>query len=265
MSLLLNVHPTWSALLWSCFWHACFQVRRMHWKTVQTMQTPNQYHSVPQLQQHITHWSIYTKRKVKTFLKMQSPSQAVRPIGRAQPISRGKMSNFTAVFGKKCQISWKFHGRLFVAVWNPKTIYLHWYIRPICVTSKQSTLKMPPTVILLFIDKLTGNRVACSHGQLLIALANYKRLIATVQAYIRLPVQNPPPSPYKTSTKTVISVIWLKVMANVLRSTGTGKILKCISKRANCKISRKTDRFTVRVMAMKSRNRLGPTHRAVWH
>ena len=37
-------------------------------------------------------------------------------MARAQLISGRKMSNFTVVFGKKCQISRKFHGRLFVVL-----------------------------------------------------------------------------------------------------------------------------------------------------
>jgi len=43
---------------------------------------------------------------------------------------------------------------------------------------------MSPTVILLFIDMLAGYRVAHSHVQLLVASANYKPLMATVQTYV---------------------------------------------------------------------------------
>ena len=54
---------------------------------------------------------------------------------RAQLISRRKMSNFTAVFGKECQISWKFHGRLSVVLGTRRN-HLHaliHVIRSICV------------------------------------------------------------------------------------------------------------------------------------
>ena len=89
--------------------------------------------------------------------------------------------------GGKCQISRRFMAKKmpdFMEIsrkaiccsLNPQTIY----IRPICVTSKPSTLKMSPMVILLFIDMLTAYQVARSHVQLHVASANYKLLMATV-------------------------------------------------------------------------------------
>jgi len=113
----------------------------------------------------------------------------------------GRKCQISRRFWQKCQISRKFHGRLFVVLWNPQTIYLHWYMRPICVNSKQSTLKMSPTVILLFIDMLTGYlrgstftcSITCSVGKL-------QTVMATVQTYT-LTGTEPSPLPYKTTTK----------------------------------------------------------------
>ena len=83
---------------------------------------------------------------------------------------------------------------------------MHWYIRPICVTSKQSKLKMSPIVILLFIDMLTAYQVARSHVQLHVASANYKLLMATVQTYRPTGIELSPHYRTRHPQKTVASL-----------------------------------------------------------
>jgi len=93
------------------------------------------------------------------------------------------MSNFTAVFGKKCQISRKFHGRLFVVLWTRQN-HLHALIHKAYLRYLEAiNVKMSPMANLLFIDMLTAYQVARSHVQLHVASANYKLLMATIQKY----------------------------------------------------------------------------------
>ena len=146
------------------------------------------------------------------------------------------MSNFTADFDKKCQISRKFYGRLFVVLWTPKTIYMHWYIRHLRYL-KAINVKMSPMVILLFIDMLTAYQVVHSHVQLHVASANYKLLMATVQTYRPTGIELSPigPLPYKTSTKTVASpkpatVMGLLQLRYLVQSTCFKKALKVSKK-----------------------------------
>ena len=65
-----------------------------------------------------------TAEPFEVWTRMGPRNHVFFRISRAQLISRRKMSNFTAVFAKKCQISRKFHGRLFVVLWTPQN-HLH--------------------------------------------------------------------------------------------------------------------------------------------
>ena len=127
-------------------------------------------------------------------------------------------------FFPKCQISRRFlaknarfHGNFtegyLLFFEPPKIIYMHWYIRPICVTSKLVKAINVKNVtnghftVHWLADRLTAYQVARSHVQLHVASADYKLLMATVQTYRPRPtgIALSPPLPYKTSTKTVAS------------------------------------------------------------
>ena len=69
-------------------------------------------------------WAHKTAEPFEVWTRMVPRNHVFFRISRAQLISRRKMSNFTAVFAKKCQISRKFHGRLFVVLWTPQN-HLH--------------------------------------------------------------------------------------------------------------------------------------------
>ena len=110
---------------------------------------------------------------------------SVWAIGRAQLISRRKMSNFTTVFGQQCQISRKFHGRLFVILWTPEIIYMHWYIGPkaylrYLIATKVINVTNGHFTVHWYADRLTAYQVARAYVQLHIASANYKLLMVTV-------------------------------------------------------------------------------------
>jgi len=161
------------------------------------------------------------------------------------------MLHFTAVFGKKMPDFTEISRKVICCSLNPQNHKA--YLRHL----KAVNVKNVTDGHLLFIDMPTCYRVARSHVQLHVAPANYKLLMATVQTNRPTGIE-PSPLPHKTST-------------NALKSTGIGKILiKCMSERAKLQnftefhgklpISRKTVHFTVRVTAVKSRNRLGPTY-----
>jgi len=103
-------------------------------------------------------------------------------------------------FFPKCQISRRFlaknarfHGNFtegyLLFFEPPKIIYMHWYIRPICVTSKLVKAINVKNVtnghftVHWLADRLTAYQVARSHVQLHVASADYKLLMATVQTY----------------------------------------------------------------------------------
>jgi len=108
------------------------------------------------------------------------------------------MSNFTAVFGKKPYFT-EISRKVICCSLNPQNHLPALIHKTFLRYLKAMTVKMSPTVILLFIDMPTGYRVARSHVQLHVASANYKPLMASVQTYNPTGIE-PSPLPYKTST-----------------------------------------------------------------